>query len=1114
MAMLTPVQSQSCPVCGRPVATAMPEGLCPACLAQEVLADTPELSVHEEGQKQPLVGLRFFGDYELLEEIGRGGMGIVFRAQQLGLNRVVALKVLSGGAAAGREFVHRFHTEAAAAARLNHPHIVAIYEFGEHEGAHFLAMRFMEGGTIQSLGPGRFTPAEAARLVATIAEALEYAHRHGVLHRDLKPGNILIDKDGQPSIGDFGLARISSADSDLTISNAVLGTVPYLAPEIAAHGAGCATTASDIYGLGAILYQLLAGRAPFTGATIGEVLRRVQETEPVPPSQVIAEAKGALKQAAGDPAVGTAKTPGRISDMSPRIPRDLETICLKCLDKEPSKRYSTAQALAGDLNCFLRGEPIVARPTGLTERAWRWCRRKPIVAGLALALLLVFAFGLAGVLWQWRRAERNATKEARARQIAQAESYTADMNLALQAWEGGNLRRAQDLLWRHVPGPGEQDLRGFEWRYLWKLCQPESLLTITNTPAERVSFVAPVSSGNFVMAVGPRGLRLLSGDSAREVERLSLGDSSQEIRCCAWRPGTSNTVAFGDSQGTICLWDLKRKTVLASIAAHRKPVIALAFSPDGRFLASTDAGEIGGGTLKLWDLSSASAAHGIWTNELAHFCPALVFSPDGKTFISAGKEEKDGRLAVWDTSTGRELAPFPKEHMGYVYCLALSPDGTRLAAAGLQSTIAVWDLAARRLESKLIGHAGAVNSLAFFSDGNRLVSSGADNTIRTWDIANTSQLRLFRGHRSPVQSVALSPDEQRIVSTSGDEVRLWNGVAQAAEQTLDTGQSWATPTLSPDGKWLVTCEYQATNTIKFWDLPSRQFRFDLCTLPMNTPGGRFSPDGLLLAVPSEDRKVYIWKTAGWREQTARSEPLAVLAQPFEPGAPKFSPDGQIMAVCGWAPAPVAEPSHVLNRITFWQVGTWKQLALVPKAGMSDSEDSAAADLQFMKDGRTVAVAYKDGWIRFWDIESGRWLTQFRDHAAGRRDFSIGFILSHDECRLVSWNQIDSKVVVHDLRDMRHPQKIGFWSCGHVGLMWQAMFDPEQESVVSAGIDGRIKFWNPITQEAALTLKNGDGPGGVFSFTPDGNLMVSADAHGTLRFWPAASLAEIPKIKKQ
>jgi len=435
----------------------MPEGLCPVCLARQVLVDAPEAG------RQPLKDLCFFGDYELLQEVGRGGMGVVFKAQQLGVNRIVALKVLSGGLAAGREFVHRFHTEAATAASLNHPNIVPIYEFGEHEGAHFLAMRFVEGGTLQSRGHDRFAAEEAARLMATIAEALQYAHSRGVLHRDLKPGNILIDKEGVPDVADFGLARVSAEDSDLTISTAVLGTAPYLAPEIAARGAGAATTASDVYGLGAILYELLTRHAPFTGATVGEVLRRVQDTEPRPPSQVIGESKSIDRETLGlsDKAVGKdGKAPERKSSV--RIPRDLETICLKCLDKEPTKRYTTARDLADDLNRFLRGEPIFARPTGPTERVWRWCKRKPVVAGLVVALNLAFALGLTGILLEWRRA---VTGELTARQ----HQYVSDMNLVKQVWEEGNVRRARDLLRTHIPKFGQSDLRGFEWRYLWRI---------------------------------------------------------------------------------------------------------------------------------------------------------------------------------------------------------------------------------------------------------------------------------------------------------------------------------------------------------------------------------------------------------------------------------------------------------------------------------------------------------------------------------------------------------------------------------------------------------------------------------------------------------------------
>jgi hypothetical protein len=663
---------------------------------------------------------------------------------------------------------------------LSHPHIVPIYEFGEHDGAHFLAMRFMEGGTLQMRAHRAMEPVEVARLVATITDALQYAHGHGVLHRDLKPGNILIDKDGRPYVADFGLARVSAEDSDLTVSNAVLGTAPYVAPEVAARGASAATTASDIYGLGTILYELLSGRAPFTGATIAEVLRRVQETEPQSLSQVFSESESNLKETlrpADEAPFEKRERSGRTRSV--RVPRDLETICLKCLNKEPPKRYSTAQALADDLTRFLRGEPVLARPTGPTERAWRWCRRKPIVAGLMVALFLALTAGLAGVLWQWRRAERNATNEARARQFAEAESYTADMNLVLQAWEEGNLRRSQELLWKHVPGPGEQDLRGFEWRYLWKLCQDESRLTITNPPRDQIWSVEAVGKSNLVLARGERGVRLLAVDTGHEVDRFMEADPNREISASACSPAATNVVATGDSKGNVALWDLKSKAVLCSFQAHTKEVLALAFSADGRFMASTDAGDVGGGTLKLWNIPSVGGipSTALWTKRLEHFCPALLFSPDGKMLVSAGKEENEGRLAVWDVNSGHEFVPFPKQHVGYVLCLAFSPDGEYLASSGLQPTIFIWDFAARHVATSLTGHIGAVSSIGFFSDGNRLVSGGQDNTIRIWDVAAQSRIKLLRGHRTSVQSVALSGDERSICSASGDEIRVWNTVS-------------------------------------------------------------------------------------------------------------------------------------------------------------------------------------------------------------------------------------------------------------------------------------------------------------------------------------------------
>jgi tRNA A-37 threonylcarbamoyl transferase component Bud32 len=308
----------------------------------------------------PLGTVRYFGDYELLEEIARGGMGIVYKARQVSLNRRVALKVILANQFASRAEVERFHVEAEAAAQLDHPNIVPIYEIGEHEGQQYFSMKLIEGAALAQRGEEfQKDPKSAARLVATVAQAVHHAHQRGILHRDLKPANILLDAQNQPYVSDFGLAKLAKRDGSLTQSGAVVGTPSYMPPE-QALGKKDVTTAADVYSLGATLYDLLAGRPPFHGPTALDILVQVTDKEPTPPSV-----------------------------LNQRIDRDLETICLKCLRKEPEGRYASAEALAEDLARWVRGDPIQARPMGQVERTWKWMKRHLV----RLVLTAVFAYG-------------------------------------------------------------------------------------------------------------------------------------------------------------------------------------------------------------------------------------------------------------------------------------------------------------------------------------------------------------------------------------------------------------------------------------------------------------------------------------------------------------------------------------------------------------------------------------------------------------------------------------------------------------------------------------------------------------------------------------------------
>jgi len=332
-----------------------PDGTNPATLAEPGSVEPPTIGANEPAMsgQAPGTTVRNFGDNELLEEIARGGMGVVYKARQASLNRIVALKMILAGGLASPVDVQRFHTEAKAAANLDHPNIVPIYEVGEHEGQHYYSMKLIvEGSKAGGTAKASIDQRQAAHFLATAARAVHHAHQRGIIHRDLKPANILVDEQGQPHITDFGLAKRLEGDANLSQSGAIVGTPAYMPPEQAA-GTKDLTIAADIYSLGAIFYQLLTGKPPFVGATSLDVLMQVLENDPIPPRQV-----------------------------NPNIDRDLETICLKCLDKNPQKRYSTAEALAEDLRRFLASEPIAARPAGRLERTLKWARRRPAAAAL------------------------------------------------------------------------------------------------------------------------------------------------------------------------------------------------------------------------------------------------------------------------------------------------------------------------------------------------------------------------------------------------------------------------------------------------------------------------------------------------------------------------------------------------------------------------------------------------------------------------------------------------------------------------------------------------------------------------------------------------------------
>src|SRR5688572_13040223 len=451
-----------CPKCARTIPRSAPKGICSACLVASLFepADDPT------DMPAPAAAAEYIGRYELLAQIGRGGMGVVFRARDLCLNRLVALKLILTGKLASDVEVKRFRTEAEAAAHLDHPHIVPVYEVGEAEGRHFLALKLMEGGSLaEQISDLRFDIPDAVEVLRKLAGAVHHAHERGILHRDLKPANILLDEKGEPGVADFGLARRLQADGALTVSGAIVGSPAYMAPEQAVGRE--VTTAVDVYSLGAIFYELLTGRPPFAAENVPLLLRKILDDDPVPP----------------------------------KVDCDLKTICLKCLEKEPARRYPSAAALADDLERWQRGEPILARPVGPAERVWKWALRRPAAAALvavsAVALVGFIILQLANEA-QLRRERDYARDHER---LTRQNLYAADMFLAHRAIEDGNLALARRTLEAHRPGPGQEDLRGFEWRYLWQQCRGQQKHTLTGF-SNAVTCVAFSPDGRWLAAGG------------------------------------------------------------------------------------------------------------------------------------------------------------------------------------------------------------------------------------------------------------------------------------------------------------------------------------------------------------------------------------------------------------------------------------------------------------------------------------------------------------------------------------------------------------------------------------------------------------------------------------
>jgi eukaryotic-like serine/threonine-protein kinase len=983
-----------------------------------------------------------FGDYVLIKEIARGGMGVVYQARHTKLNRVVALKMILSGGLASAEEVQRFYVEAEAAAKLDHPYIVPIYEVGELQGRHFFSMAFVEGPSLaKQLRDHPCSPPAAAELLRMIAEAVQYAHTQGVIHRDLKPANILIGAEGRPRITDFGLAKRVEDAAELTTTGQILGTPSYMAPEQAAGRIHAISPRTDVYALGAILYEMLTGRPPFRDANAWETIRQVIQSEPVTPRL-----------------------------LNPNVQRDLETIVLKALDKEPLSRYDSAQAFADDLGRYLRDEPILARRLSSWEKAVRWRRKNRTVATLGLVLVLLLSvsmlgFGAASAIFRsQQRAQEKLTQDKQQLEIqkqsiersSRAERYASDMILAGDALRiATGIGRVREFVDPWADDMEEPDLRGWEWHLLrsasheeWhtlRIQTPEGIHVPLNTVAfhPQAELIA-LGSSTGELFVGP-----LSGN-----QQLELASEHQShIHGLAWRPDGMQLASSG-IDGHVYLWDLNPLRKVEDFPIG-KVVFAVAWSPDAKLLAAA----VHEDGIHIFDTATKQRIDHL-THQVASQ-QAIAFSPQGDQLAVSGYIGGDYYdILLWNTKTWENFAAL-HGHKQQVNSIRWSRSGKQLVTASFDRTVKIWEVPERKLLHSFEQPEAQVTAALFAAKDQEVISVGWDSLLRRYNVNDGQQTYLGRGHTKRVQWCDINAAGDLIASVGDDGVvRYWDlqqppTILERKHAAQSIDDPYPTIAWNRAGNRVAVCN---NSTICIWN--------------QNQVEPNLNEPGAWPAWSAQDRYYSAW-VADVLSVKEAGKPAASLT--FKSPVPGF---GNCRSA--W--------SHAESRLMI-SVGTqlylWNMPAKQPVL-FAEGFNSIAA-MAWNPSDTEILVACVDGTVKRLRIDDGSEISSFKPH-----------LLSH--AKSVTWSPLgdrfittspDSTALVWNAATGEKMLTLAEHSFTVHGAAWS----PDGTRIATAGGDGTVRIWRSDNGQQTLILRHPEQVLAV-AWSPNGQQLASLSQDGT------------------